>query len=63
MIQCFYDKDRKVRALAVDALVAIGVPAAEAVQRALDEDRIEGKYRVELAERVLSKIGGEVANR
>jgi HEAT repeat protein len=57
LIQRFYDPDRKVRALAVDALVAIGAPAAGAVQRALDEGRIEGKHRVEMAEKVLSKVG------
>jgi HEAT repeat protein len=61
LIQRFYDKDRKVRALSVDALVAIGAPAAEAVQRALDEGRIEGKYRVELAEKVLAKVGRQGA--
>jgi HEAT repeat protein len=56
LIQRFYDQDRKVRALAVDALVAIGAPAADAVQRALDEGRIEGRHRVEMAEKILSKI-------
>jgi HEAT repeat protein len=56
LIQCLFDKDRRVRALAVDALVAIGVPAGEAVQRALDEGQLQDKYRVELAQRVLSKV-------
>jgi HEAT repeat protein len=59
LIRCFYDKDRKVRALAVDALVAIGAPAAEAVRRALDEGRIEGRHRVEMAQKVLAKVGDE----
>jgi len=57
LIRCLHNKDRKVRALAVDALVAIGAPAAQAVQKALDEGRIEGKYRVEMAHKVLSRVG------
>ena len=57
LIRCFYEKDRKVRRLAADALAAIGAPAAEAVQRARDEGRIEGRHRIELAQKVLDKIG------
>jgi len=56
LVACLYDEDRKSRGLAADALVAIGTPAAEAVQRALDEGRIFGKDRTRVAERVLGRI-------
>ena len=51
------DKDRKSRGLAADALVAIGAPAGDAVQRALNEGQIKGRDRVEMAERVLERLG------
>ena len=57
LILCLSSDNRQVRSLAVDALVAIGPPAADAVNRALDEERLTDKGRIELADRVLQKVG------
>jgi HEAT repeat protein len=52
------DEDRKVRGLAADALVAIGEPAAQALQKALAEGQIRGKSQRTVAHAVVDRIRG-----
>jgi HEAT repeat protein len=56
LIACLFDKDRKSRGLAADALAAIGTPARAALQRALDEGQLEGQARIAAAQRVLDRL-------
>jgi HEAT repeat protein len=56
LIGCFYDEDRKVRRLVADALVAIGEPAAQALQEALAGRQIRGKSQQTMARSVVERI-------
>jgi HEAT repeat protein len=61
LTQCLVgDPDRKVRALAGDALVAMGEAAALLLAKALEEGRIEGKHRQYMAKSVLQRLGVDV---
>jgi len=57
LIRCLGDEDGKVSGLAAAALSQIGDKAKEPIRKALEEHRIQGKHRRNLAKGVLRRLG------
>ena len=60
LIQCIEDEDSKVRGLAAAALSQMGEKAKASLEKALEEHRIQGKHRQNLARGVLRRLGVEI---
>jgi len=60
LIQCIEDEDSKVRGLAAAVLSQMGEKAKASLEKALEENRIQGKHRQNLARGVLRRLGVEI---